>query len=401
MTRRAGRAAVTAALFAGAPGGPAAAAAPAEAGPWAGGVVPVGQVDSFLESTASLVFDEVERKTLVRFRRGDPSGLSVGVSTIGAASSPAPRAALCCFDPSGGAAVQRELMRAVLRALGVGAAEPDGAAEGGTDQPPPPLLRAAEAEALNALYATEVLPAPGTLPARVEVGVWQLSHGASTADWEEMLGGRGRRFVAGAMRWARELRLAGQAPSVVGALPAFVFHRNKAEVVLLGPESAELAPRSALPPEPPDEGLGEGIRRATLHARGLRGRGFVGGVPTHLGDGSALLLRASFAQVALATGVGNAEDLDEVLREHHSAAAAAQVSSWAQGHGALMGLPSFVAQPRATPPAEGRERAEGAVPPAPLEVLVLRGRGQPEMALPGGAAAAAAGAGGGGPSLQA
>ncbi|CAK0856545.1 unnamed protein product, partial [Prorocentrum cordatum] len=191
MTRRAGRAAVTAALFAGAPGGPAAAAAPAEAGPWAGGVVPVGQVDSFLESTASLVFDEVERKTLVRFRRGDPSGLSVGVSTIGAASSPAPRAALCCFDPSGGAAVQRELMRAVLRALGVGAAEPDGAAEGGTDQPPPPLLRAAEAEALNALYATEVLPAPGTLPARVEVGVWQLSHGASTADWEEMLGGRG------------------------------------------------------------------------------------------------------------------------------------------------------------------------------------------------------------------
>mmetsp|Transcript_50261 Transcript_50261/g.132862 ORF Transcript_50261/g.132862 Transcript_50261/m.132862 type:complete len:436 (-) Transcript_50261:31-1338(-) len=370
---------------------------------WPHGRVLVRKVDSVLEHNVSRVFEEIERKTLVRFVRKGKGGLAIRAASKGASAAGAPKATeLCCFDAGGGAPMLRQLTLAVVRALG---ADPEAIARAlstrrlgrGKAAAKSPLLLPEEADAINELYAAEVLPPISALPARVEVGVWQLVEAYSPKEWADMVEGRGRRVVQGTMRWARGVAADGQMAGLVGAIPTFIFSGNKAEVVLLGPESAELVPGSALPSETPGEGLGAGIRRVMQHARGLTGRGFAGGLPTYLGDASALLLRSSCAEIRLSTIAG--VDAEVVIQDHRSAVAWAQVSRWAQGFpGALLGIPSF-AQPL--------QAGDAALDPhQTLEVLVLHGPGQQIGPEPGRTAAAISGApplaepsGGGGPSL--
>merc|ERR1712216_191735 len=131
------------------------------------------------------------------------------------------------------------------------------------------------------------------------------------------------------------------AQGIVGAVPTFIFHGNKAEVLLLGSQCAEVVPVSStgLPQAAADEGLGRGIQRTMRYART---KGALGGWPTHRGDGSLLLVHAKCAHISMATGVG--ETVEGVLTEHRSAIALAQVARWAQSKGALYGLPTFTAK---------------------------------------------------------
>lgn len=239
---------------------------------------------------------------------------------------------------------------------------------------------------MNTLYAAEVLPPPATWPARVYIGVFQLlAESTHPSDgWSDLVGGRGRRLFAGAMRWSRGLADTKSMHRVVGALPSFVFSGNKAEVVIFGPESAELVTGPvgpvvdhASPDTRGDEGLGLGIRHATQWARGpaLMGHDCVAGVPTFFGDSSVLLLRATHTQI------GILEEFDgtvgDILRGHRSAVALSQASRWAQAHNALMGMPSFV-EASASPSGI----VDDGLGKLALEVIIVRGQGQAEVSLP-------------------
>lgn len=326
---------------------------------WPNGQVPVLAVDAALEPNATSVLEELEKRTLLRFTRdeGATAGLTLRIQAKSQGDgSPQVVTELCCFDPSS-RTVRRELAEALLRALG---AVPDEDASG---LEPPFVVKRAEAEELNRLYAPQVLPPLTALPARVELGIWQI---AGHQAWPEMVGGRGRRIIAGTMRWARGLagKKGGALKGVIGALPTFVFRDTKAEVVLLGPGSAELVAGRHLPAEPASEGLGAGIRRITLHARRAGRRGVVAGIPTYIGDGSALFLRSAFAELDhFAT---NGQDLGSILQEsRRSALAWSEASRRAESSGALLGLPTFV-QDATTETGE-------------LEVVLLRGPGVPSL----------------------
>merc|ERR1719506_967725 len=273
---------------------------------WPSGQVVISEVDADIESAVSTTLDDIERKTLVTFVRGKTSSqrsIAIhAVSRLGMLDSGIHE--VCCFDAS--KASQRQLTIALMRAVG---AVPDAGTISNTTAVG---LRLSEPDAINKLYIPELIPASSKLPALVQVGVWQLAPGRkAAADWSSMIGGRGRRVVAGTSRWAAKLKGLG----VIGAVPTFIFHGNKAQVLLLGSACAEVVPgsMSSRPLAGRDEGLGAGIQRAMLHARS---KGAVGGWPTHLGDGSILI-------------------------EHRSATALSQVARWAQGRGALYGLPSF------------------------------------------------------------
>jgi len=330
------------------------AAAGAQGALWPSGRVPVLAVDAALEPNATTVLEELERRTLLSFGRdeGGKAGLTLRTKKTPQSEG---TTELCCFDPSS-RTLRRELAEALLKALG---AVPEEDASG---LEPPSVVKRGEAEELNRLYAPEVLPPLSALPARVELGIWQI---ASPQIWPELVGGRGRRIIAGTMRWARGL--AGEKGNplqgVIGALPTFVFRDSKAEVVLLGPESAELVAGRHLPSEPVSEGLGAGIRRITLHARRAGRRGVVAGVPTYLGDGSAIFLRAAFAELDHFATSG--QDLGGILQERRSALAWSEASRRAESRGALLGLPTFV--------------QEGAVENGELEVVLLRGPGVPRL----------------------
>lgn len=353
---------------------------------WPGGVLAISYVDVSLESVASAVLDELERKTFLRVVREDQQG---GLAIRASLKAPPLNAEtkwteLCCFDPaSGSATVRRRLALALLRAVGI--EEPDSrkvlvinpAAR--TKNIPVSVVRSSvaidsvssvEADAVNALYASAVLPRPGSFPARVDIGIYQLVSGEDqheSVDWSEMVEGRGRRVMAGAMLLAKNLVAGGLSTSLVGMLPTFIFRGNKAEVVLLGPETAEFVAGSAMPPEAHTvDALGASIRVATLHARGLASRHFAGGVPTYLGDGSALLLRSARAKAVRVRDFG--ETSEAILREHRSAIAWSRASRWAQGRGALLGFPSFV------------DTGDG----LDLEVLLLHGAGFVDRAFAGG-----------------
>eukprot|EP00930_Biecheleria_cincta_P084726 TRINITY_DN74175_c0_g1_i1.p1 TRINITY_DN74175_c0_g1~~TRINITY_DN74175_c0_g1_i1.p1 ORF type:complete len:406 (-),score=52.27 TRINITY_DN74175_c0_g1_i1:7-1224(-) len=330
------------------------AAAGAQGALWPSGRVPVLAVDAALEPNATTVLEELERRTLLSFVRDDgaKAGLTLRTKTTPRSEG---TTELCCFDPSS-RTLRRELAEALLRALG---AVPEEDASG---LEPPSVVKRAEAEELNRLYAPQVLPPLSALPARVEVGIWQIG---SPQVWPELVGGRGRRIIAGTMRWARGLAGNKGTPlhGVIGALPTFVFRDSKAEVVLLGPESAELVASRHLPAEPASEGLGAGIRRVTLHARRAGRRGVVAGVPTYLGDGSALFLRAAFAELDHFATSG--QDLGGILQERRSALAWSEASRRAESHGALLGLPTFA--------------QEGTNEKGELEVVLLRGPGVPRL----------------------
>lgn len=341
---------------------------------WPHGQVPVLAVDGALEPNATSVLEELEKRTLLRFTRdeGAKAGLTLRIkATPQADGSPQGVTELCCFDPSS-RTLRRQLAEALLRALG---AVPDEDASG---LEPPSVVKRAEAEELNRLYALQVLPPLTALPARVELGIWQI---ASPQSWPELVGGRGRRIIAGTMRWARGLAGKKGSPmhGVIGALPTFVFRDTKAEVVLLGPGSAELVAGRHLPAEPASEGLGAGIRRITLHARRAGRRGVVAGIPTYLGDGSALFLRSAFAELDHFATHG--QDLGSILQERRSALAWSEASRRAESSGALLGLPTFV--------------QEGTSATGELEVVLLRGPGVSSRLKPDILADEEAGSGGG------
>lgn len=296
---------------------------------WPSGQVVISEVDADIESAVSTTLDDIERKTLVTFVRGKTSSqrsIAIhAVSRLGMLDSGIHE--VCCFDAS--KASQRQLTIALMRAVG---AVPDAGTISNTTAVG---LRLSEADAINKLYIPELIPASSKLPALVQVGVWQLAPGRkAAADWSSMIGGRGRRVVAGTSRWAAKLKGLG----VIGAVPTFIFHGNKAQVLLLGSACAEVVPgsMSSLPLAGRDEGLGAGIQRAMLHARS---KGAVGGWPTHLGDGSILMVHASCAALSTTSECG--ETIGSILTEHRSAIALSQVARWAQGRGALYGLPSF------------------------------------------------------------
>lgn len=299
---------------------------------WPSGHVIVSEVDTVLEATATSIFDDIERKTLVSFMREKANTMgsrSIAIRSVGRPSVSGAENDLCCFDTSKSS--QRRLSLALLKALGVvldAAMRANKTAVG---------LRPAESDAVNRLYVGEVIPGASQLPALVQVGVWQLAPGRKAgADWSSMIGGRGRRVVAGTSRWLTNLQAAGQLLGVAGAVPTFIFQGNKAQVLLLGEQCAEVVPGSTLPSSPSSEGLGAGIQRAMRYARS---KGVTGGWPTHRGDGSVLLMRSPCATLAGKTDVG--ETLESILTEHRSAVALAHVVRWAQGHGALYGLPTF------------------------------------------------------------
>eukprot|EP00927_Polykrikos_kofoidii_P039428 TRINITY_DN33819_c0_g1_i1.p1 TRINITY_DN33819_c0_g1~~TRINITY_DN33819_c0_g1_i1.p1 ORF type:complete len:526 (-),score=82.04 TRINITY_DN33819_c0_g1_i1:110-1687(-) len=380
------------------------------AAPWPGGKIPVNSIDgnAAFKRFAGEVFDDLERRTLVQFvrRQGDPESRLRGGGLVlrqawGAASSklvgspggnyhssapssasvawqnvssivgPAaslptnlqlPRVELCCFNPYGSRAALRQLSLAVLGALGLTADEISRRNDTSA------IIHPSEYDAVNRLYAVEVLPDSSRLPAVVEVGVWQLVHREhDQEDWSDAIGGRGRRVIAGAMHWSLNLADTCQLPGLVGALPTFVFNGNKAEILLLGPESADLVKRESLPHEFAEEGLGAGIRRVTLHARGIIGDRFLGGVPTFMGDGSALLLRSTVAKLAVMRDAG--ESLAVVLRTHRAAFTLSQVARWAHNQGALLGIPTFLKPTKASPAL----RDDGTVEDV-LEVLLIRPR---------------------------
>lgn len=330
----------------------------------------VGFVDVPLRDAATAVLDELELKTLVRVLRGEETGLALRASAASGgtgdpAGPPAAGAApeLCCFNASQRPpALRRALSSALLRALGAAAAAK---AES--------VLTWAEVEAVDALAAPLVLPRAEDLPAKVEVGLLQLLpdrsdgyHEAAAAEAAELIRGRGRRVVAGAARFAASLAAKPNCPlqGLVGALPTFVFQGNKAELVLLGPESAELRrDPGANRATDSDEGLGAGVARATELARAVPGGAFAGGVPTFDGASLLLLRRAAAGEERM---VLKSQGLGAILKDRRAAFAWARASSWAQGRGALLGVPTFLAPPGPAPQAES-ESGE-----AVLEVLVVR-----------------------------
>lgn len=272
--------------------------------------------------------DDIERKTLLTIVRREAM-VDERSLVIQAKRQPArpKRLELCCFDDS--RASRRQLSFSFLRAVGVTLT-----AEMLRNQTAIGL-RPAESDAVNQLYAATVVPDSSQLPALVQVGVWQLAPGRKAAeDWSTMIGGRGRRVVAGASRWIASLKSNNLFSGVVGAVPTFNFHGNKAEILLLDARCAEMVSGAGLPVDPKD-GLGFAIRRSMLYARS---RGFVGGLPTHL-DGSLLMLRSPCAVVT--SGVDIGETPDSILANHRSAVALANVARWARGHGALYGIPTF------------------------------------------------------------
>lgn len=302
---------------------------------WASGRVIISEVDAALEATASDAFDDIERKTLLTFVRAkaiDTVVRSLAVRAASRRNKPGSQTLeLCCFDTS--KASQRQLSLALLKALGV-------TLDAGMLANKTSLgIRAAEAEAVNRIYVSDVMPGASELPSLVQVGVWQLAPGRkAAADWSSMIGGRGRRVVAGTSRWLANLQAAGHMAGVVSAVPTFIFRGNKAQVLLLGAQCSELVPGSTarLPLATSDEGLGPGIQRAMRYARS---KGAVAGWPTHQGDGSLLLLRSPCATIASTLDVG--ESLESILADHRSAVALAQVARWARSQGALYGLPTF------------------------------------------------------------
>lgn len=360
---------------------------------WPKGEVEVGVVDATLNAMVAAVFDEIERKTFVRFVRVDHGGLTIQRSPpmqSGSGGSGAHRSSgeleLCCFDPDGSTRTRRRLAISVVQALGVqvlggqnsstatsarvGNSGGSGSSSGRAT--PISLIEPAEADAINQKYASEVLPSISHLPIVVEIGAYQLAQNYEAGEWSDMVGGRGRRVMAGAMRLAVNLHSSGQLAGLVGALPTFTFTKNKAQVLLVGPESAELMPGSFMPPVNAREGLGAGVRRVTQYARNLPGRSLVGGIPTFLGDGSALLLRSAFTRTAV---MQSDETLDDVLQEHHSAALLSQVSHWAQSQGAFLGLPSFVPL---LPQKKATASEQDALPNS-VEVLLVTGRSSASM----------------------
>lgn len=333
-------------------------------------------VDESIESLVQQVLDDIERKTLVHFVREPKGGLRI-LAERQATSSALPAAPgqpsgsdLCCFGlagsglPAAQRSARRRLAQALLQALGVHLASGASANETASAIG----ITNAEADAVNALYADEVLPAASALPAVAKVGVWQLVQDYAASTWSDLLGGRGRRLIAGTMRWARSLK---QAKGPVAALPTFSFHGNKAEVVLLGLESAELhmpTDAAAAARRDNDEGLGAGIRRTMLYARTLEG--FVGGLPSYLGDGSLVLLRRKFTRAMLAKDLDlGPGTIDNILEEHRSAAALAHTARWALAHGAMLGIPSFV-------PWSGSAVSGGGI-----EVLLIGGTGSGDAVL--------------------
>merc|ERR1719384_1301598 len=70
------------------------------------------------------------------------------------------------------------------------------------------------------------------------------------------------------------------------------------------------------------------------------------------------------------------EDVDKILKSHHAALTCARTSAWAQGHGALLALPTFVPVKLLAPvaidsPAPKNEKNEKAT----FEVFVISGPG--------------------------
>lgn len=315
---------------------------------WPSGRVGIREVDAHLEGAVSAAIDDIERKTLVSFvRESDVSG-SLAIRT--AARSPAPGVQdVCCFDTS--VTSQRLLSLALLQALGV--ILEDGMLSNKTAVG----LRPPEADAVNRLYEAEVLPSADKLPALAYIGVNQIAPGRkAAADWLRMIEGRGRRVFAGISRWAAKLKI----PGLVGAVPSFIFRGNKAQILLLGTDCAKHVDGSMLPTAP-DEGLGHSIQRAMRYAWS---KGFIGGLPTHQGDGSILLLRSPCATVASSVTVG--ETLESILKSQRSAMALATVQRWAQGQGgALYGVPSF------TEPQLPSARISKTSSSLPLEVILV------------------------------
>lgn len=293
----------------------------------------VSEIDRGLEATAKSVLDELELKTFVVVVREAAGGFALRSSDFGGAA--------------GQGSLRRRVAAALLAALGVRPSAEDqvdlaASVAAGT---PAGVFSSLEVAAVNAL-CSRVLLTTGRppLPQAIEVGLWMLAG----ADWEDMLDGRGRRVVSGAARIAQQLSAALPTLGLVGALPSFVFHGNKAEVVLLGLESAQLHTRGMLPAfgaSSGADGLGSGIRRASEFARSAFPVGsFTGAVPTLLGDGSLLLLRAAaFRIVRGKTSFGQGSS--DALKNHRSALAWARTSAWAKDRGAFMGLPSFMDLP--------------------------------------------------------
>lgn len=339
----------------------------------------IAQVDAGLEASAAAVLDELERKTWIRVVRGDASGLSIRAGAGGFPSQEQGARDLCCFDPAGGA---RQLGRAMVSALlvSLGLAPPASSAESNLEEQhldrgdtSASNFTNEEADMVNKLYATALLPGQDALPAKLEVGILQLAQNYDPKRWEAALNGQGRRLVASTMRLSRQVA-SWTGLTVEGALPNFVFRGNKAEVIFLGPDSAKLLPPDErVPTGNSSEGLGAGVRRHTEFAlSNPPGFRVAVEVPTYLGDGSVLALKvSSTVQSELMTQPGL--DANAVLQDHRGAMSCSRASAWAQANGALMGFPTFL-------PLDVLARAEAPISEKDMastwEVVVILGPGQ-------------------------
>eukprot|EP00971_Amphidinium_carterae_P146583 2905397-Amphidinium_carterae.1 len=318
---------------------------------WSLGHVVLRHVDDAIQDNVTAVINAFEQRTVLSFVQdidAEAQALSIYASLPrGGEQSAAQSSTLCCFEPQS-PTILRELAHALLGASGIRI--PHGSSQTARHDEVSILTRQ-EAALVNQAYAREVLPS--TLPAAAEIGLLQLAEAFNSSDgkeWSSMFEGRQELIVSGAMRWSISMRSWLDMPNLQGAIPTFTFRNNKAEVIVVGNESVE---RIDGPPAMASvRDLGSGIREATDYARSLHGRGYVGGMPTYLEDGSMLAFKSAHTGVVAFEGVGeNLHDVLDARRDDRAAYIMMRVSQWAAGRGALLGIPTF-REPRTTPSTE-------------------------------------------------